>query len=428
MKPTAVFVATTGGPVRITRITRERAPQSMVCLKRSSTVLPISAAYDGFVRLGSGVVEKFFGPFEDGAFRLDVSDVIDGGQSWQLGVLVAHALVAAGHMLASEAEAERFVWLTGEVDCDLAVGSVGHVTEKIRAARGALAAWRVAGREVVLIVPEGADHQDALLAGLPDGVRLIAARSAVEALELLDIDLPENAPLPRHKVPALRPEPKVPTRWLASGLAAASVAAVAVGMWPTPNPVGIPAPAVESAKIAPASPASTPTRVAPAPLPASPAFAPPVSSMQLVERRAPAGHSCADVQFGAVAAVETTITAGVASPLDGLCGLGVAVDNGASADYVAVSLDVLSGKLLYGTTKPTAFSGLKPFTGRHEWAVDLPRRMSQPFEIRVIAVSGPRAAAEEAHWFAAQGAGPAATKALEEKGFAAATLQHRVLP
>ena len=55
------------------RITRERAPQSMVCLKRTSRVLPISGDYDSFVRRGSGVIERTFGPFEDGAFRLDVA-------------------------------------------------------------------------------------------------------------------------------------------------------------------------------------------------------------------------------------------------------------------------------------------------------------------------------------------------------------------
>lgn len=419
MKSTAIFVATTGGPVRITRITRERAPRSMVCLKRSSTVLPISGAYDGFVRLGSGVIEKFFGPFEDGAFRLDVSDVIDAGQSWQLGFVVAHALTASGHYLAAEEEAQRVVWVTGEVDCDFAVGSVGHIAEKIHAARTALSSWIRAGREVILIVPEGQDHADAQAMGLPDGVRLLAVRSASEALKSLQIDLPENAPLTRNRVPAVRPAPKEPTRWVASGLAAASVAAIALAIWPAAPTAVAPVADIEPPKAA---------VIAPLPAPVATVSTAPVSNLRLVERRAPTGHSCAEVQFGGVAAVESTIAVGVASALDGLCGLGVAVDNGASADYVAVALDVLSGKLLYGTVKPSAFSGLKPFTGRHEWAVDLPRRMSQPFEIRVIAVSGQRAAAEEAHWFAAQGGHPSAIKALEDKGFTVATLQHRVLP
>src|SRR5215469_10541440 len=135
MRRIAIFIATTAGPVRVERITRERAPQSMVCLKRSSTVLPISVGYDAFVRPGSGVVERTFGPFEDGAFRLDLSGPIESGESWQLGVFVAHALVACGGTLVCEEDAEAIVWLTGTVDCDLAVGSVGHVSEKIHASQ-----------------------------------------------------------------------------------------------------------------------------------------------------------------------------------------------------------------------------------------------------------------------------------------------------
>src|SRR4051812_18835389 len=119
MKRVAVFVATTDGPARVERITRERAPQSMVCLNRSSTVLPISAAYDSFVRPGSGVIERAFGPFEPGAFRLDVSAPIEAGESWQLGFFVAHALAASSRDICFSApeDADAVLWLTGRVDC-----------------------------------------------------------------------------------------------------------------------------------------------------------------------------------------------------------------------------------------------------------------------------------------------------------------------
>ena len=38
------------------------------------------------------MIEREFGPFDSGAFRLDVSAPISDGESWQLGVFLAHAL------------------------------------------------------------------------------------------------------------------------------------------------------------------------------------------------------------------------------------------------------------------------------------------------------------------------------------------------
>lgn len=91
-----VFLATTEGVVQIERITREDARQSAICLKRTTKVLPVSAGYDAFVRPPSGVIEREFGPYPAGAFRLDVSAPVSEGESWQLGVFAAHALAAAG--------------------------------------------------------------------------------------------------------------------------------------------------------------------------------------------------------------------------------------------------------------------------------------------------------------------------------------------
>jgi hypothetical protein len=201
----AVFVATTSGPVRIERITRERAPQSMVCLRRTSTVLPISTTYDSFVRCGSGVIEKTFGPFEDGAFRLDVSDPIETGESWQLGVFVAHALSAGvkDALLGTQDTADSIVWLTGHVDYDLAVGSVGHLAEKVHASREAIATWIALGRSVTMLVHDGPDREAVMAAGVPQGARLVAVKSAADALSALDLKLPAPPrPAREKKFPA----------------------------------------------------------------------------------------------------------------------------------------------------------------------------------------------------------------------------------
>lgn len=429
MKRIAVFVATTDGPVRVERITRERAPQSMVCLNRSSTVLPISAAYDSFVRPGSGVIERTFGPYEPGAFRLDVSAPIETGESWQLGFFVAHALCALPQgALALPEEADTIVWLTGHVDCDLAVGPVGHIAEKTHASRAAISEWLALGRPATLFVPDGADHDAALAAGVPAGARVVPVRSADEVLAALGLASHSPAArgitLPAHPAMVKR----APARLLAGGLVASAVAAFALSQWPAaqvpPSSEHLEAlksntPPIPAPEIPRPAPAAVATVAAPdQPAVSTPVAAPSGPNVLIVERRAPPGRTCAEVQFGSVAPLEVAVTPAGAEPgssaLHGLCGLGVAVDNGDLPRFVAVSVDAVAGKLLYGTVRPDLFGGQTAFGGRHEWAIDLPRRLPGPFEIRVTAVSGLQPVAAPAD--------------QDSRDVAAVTLRHRVLP
>lgn len=419
MKRLAVFIATTSGPVRIERITRERAPQSMVCLRRSSTILPISAAYDSFVRLGSGIIERTFGPFEEGAFRLDLSDAIETGESWQLGAFVAHALSADARtgLLGAQDTADAIVWLTGRVDYDLAVGSVGHLAEKLHASRDAIAAWIALGSSVTMIVPDGADREAVLSAGVPHGAHLVPVRSAAEALHELGLQLP-SASAPRKKFPA----------WAAAGAAVFALAGFSLFSL-AEREAQVAAPAVEHMEPVALEPAPAPLAAEPVVVAPAPAVEPP--QVAILERRAPPGHTCAEVQFGAVDAVKVPVAGSAdvsSSRLQGLCGLALAVDNGAREHFVALVVDVLSGKLLYGTSRPDIFGGDTAFGGRHEWPIDLPRRLSEPFEIRIAAISAERAVGDQAQWFDTQADASAAAKELSAKGVATAMLHHRVMP
>ena len=415
MKRIAVFVATTAGPARVERITRERAPQSMVCLNRSSTVLPISGSYDSFVRPGSGVVERVFGPFEPGAFRLDVSAPIESGESWQLGFFLAHAVCATSEaVLAAPEEADAIVWLTGHVDCDLAVGPVGHLAEKLHASRDAIAAWRAAEKPVMLFAPSGANHD------VCAGVEVVPVRTVTEVLAALglrawDVPAAGRNMLPAHPAMVKR----APARLLAGGFVLSAAVAVALTQWP----IGVTPPSSEhlEALASPLQPVVQPVTVPLAAASAAVEEPKPVAGdkiMTIVERRAPPGRSCAEVQFGTVAAVEVPVASPGPDPgtsaLKGLCGLGVAVDNGEIPRFVAVNVEAVAGKLLYGTVRPDAFAGQAAFGGRHEWAIDLPRRLQAPFEIRVTALAGPHPLAE-----AADG---------DSREVATATLRHRVLP
>src|SRR3546814_2502033 len=84
------------GPSTVLRVTPEDPSlRSVVCLGRTTTILPISRAYDAFVRAPSGIVERAVG---HPAFRVDVSAPIDDGDSWQLGLYLAHRLKVAGRL------------------------------------------------------------------------------------------------------------------------------------------------------------------------------------------------------------------------------------------------------------------------------------------------------------------------------------------
>ena len=188
MKRIAVHVATTGGPVLIQRITPEYAPQSMICLGRTSEVLPISADYDDFVKPGSGVIMREFGPIEENAFRLDASGPIGTGRSWQLGVYAAHAIDHSEACTLSNLEdADIVLWMTGMVDYDLHIKAVDHIAEKASAAKDDFTKWLADGKRIFAIVPKGNNHKDLLSAKLPDGIEVLPVNSVEHALSPLNL-------------------------------------------------------------------------------------------------------------------------------------------------------------------------------------------------------------------------------------------------
>lgn len=196
MRRIAILIATTGGPVLVDRITPEPAPQSMVCLRRQSDVLPISADYDDFVRPGSGVIMREFGPYEEGAFRLDVSDVIGTGLSWQLGVFAAHAIFKSDeHVLSDLETADQIIWLTGTVDYDLNVGNVDHMAEKVESSALLLSQYIAKGTPILFGAgPENAtfleDHQP------PEGISVVALQTTQDLLKILGLVKDVSAPSP----------------------------------------------------------------------------------------------------------------------------------------------------------------------------------------------------------------------------------------
>lgn len=165
-----VHIPTTEGPSEIQRITLEDPDvRSVVCLDGKAVALPISADYDAFVRAPTGVIEAGFG---HSAFRLDVSQEITEGLSWQLAAYAAHALHAADRLAMREQAAHRVIWLTGEVDCALNIRPVRHVARKLRQSGRLIADLAAAGMPLTIYIPREnhaeLDDETLLAAGIDD--------------------------------------------------------------------------------------------------------------------------------------------------------------------------------------------------------------------------------------------------------------------
>ena len=187
-----VAIATTEGPSEVLRIALE-APEvrSVVCLNMSTEALSISPAYDAFIRRPTGVVERELG---HPAYRADVSATIDSGNSWQLGLYLAHRLMAEGRLAALSDAPEHWIWVTGTLDSNLAVGPVSGVERKLARSADWFAVRSAEDRPVSIIAPE--DAADILAqTELPSGILRLPIARIETALDHLGLDSPviENA-------------------------------------------------------------------------------------------------------------------------------------------------------------------------------------------------------------------------------------------
>ena len=364
----AVYIATTAGPVRIERIVGEAVPQSNVFVGRGYKPLePVSADYEAFVAPG-GPIEKAFGPFETPSFRLDVSGPIDTGNSWELAIFVAHGLAKAGRLAGPGDVADAAVLLTGRVDADLNIVSVGHIDEKVRAAHSLTSDCEARKCPINFFLPDN----DAASVGGSLTTRPVAG--AVEVMQFLD-DMGDQAKPP--PTPAVTPEPgagvgsRTPLLWLAVVLVAGGVGYMTIG-------------GQEGTR------ENTPKREAPKQNPpkekVSLKTALKSPSILIFERRPPSGKSCIDVQFGGATAREVPVGIDASgettsSQLADVCGLRVEVA-AADAKFEGVAiLRVLSGRYMgQDTAESRTF-----FEGQAEWLLNLPSRMDAAFRFSVSA-------------------------------------------
>ncbi len=193
MTAVRVYIATTEGPAEVQRIAEEEPNvKSVICLDGKALALPISPDYDAFVRRPTGLVEQAYG---HPAYRMDVSAAISEGMSWQLGALVAHALLFAGRLAQKDEPSGQVVWLTGEVDRDLQVLPVEYVREKIRRSEPLLAELNRDGIPAILGIPrrnfDELDTDWLEQVGIDDkACRIVPLESADQILDLLGLPAP----------------------------------------------------------------------------------------------------------------------------------------------------------------------------------------------------------------------------------------------
>lgn len=139
MAGVAVFIPTTSKLVAIISLLEEDEDvgRSTICINKTTKQAGIASAYNDFVKKPTGLVHRLFGKVPYLVYRLDVSGPIEAGSSWQLPVLIAHALRAASNQLNYDhRHSAEVVWATGEVNTvDYSILPVDHITEKLRSSR-----------------------------------------------------------------------------------------------------------------------------------------------------------------------------------------------------------------------------------------------------------------------------------------------------
>ena len=189
-----VVIATTAGPSFVKGLSEEDpSVHSVVCLDDTEQDLPISPAYHRFVRDPTGVIERHFGK---PTWRMDVTHRIDAGNSWKLGIFVAHALHAAGRLAPANDDSAAILWLTGDVTRSLSVRPVGEVSRKLQASGDLFSEAQRNRASVSLFVPT----EDVIDAG---DNHLIGVSSVTEVLET--IGLPLRREIPEQNLPDNQP-------------------------------------------------------------------------------------------------------------------------------------------------------------------------------------------------------------------------------
>ena len=136
MKTYFVVIPTTDYLVGISDITVEDPLiSSVICENNNLEALPISTKYDSFVKSPTGIIEKIT---RKSSFRIDLTNKIDQGESWQLPLAVAHTLHNNNFLqfsskidLVSNSSNSSVIWASGKINSNLEVKPINFLDKKI---------------------------------------------------------------------------------------------------------------------------------------------------------------------------------------------------------------------------------------------------------------------------------------------------------
>ena len=156
-----VFIATTKGPVQVQSIQRLKSFEDGTRVDSHAVVNREGVA--GINNEYRHFVSTVIGPrFEFGQFLASIGCDIQKGDSWRLGLLLAHE-IEANHALTLARDnlgSDDWVMLaTGAVSTELEINSITHTDEKFDAAAEYLNDWLAAGARVAAIVPAANSSQ-----------------------------------------------------------------------------------------------------------------------------------------------------------------------------------------------------------------------------------------------------------------------------
>ena len=396
-----VYIATTRGPsgIRELLVEDEQEFSSQLALfGQDYAQLPISKDYAGFTVSARRILLRDFAiPFPPAAFITAVDRVIDGGDSWQLGIFTALALKAAGKLETDEAKARHILWVTGKVHTNTKqVEPVDGLTAKLESSAKLFAELRRTAKPCTILLPSALEPE-LRTSALPDGVRLGPVATLAELLTLIGVRAEPSAldtekPAPIHpRPPPVRPRSAWLRHWpwlVPGGVVLASMG-VAVLAWmpPTPKAPDEPVTAVDQPDPPPIdqppdppAPTEPPPPTVPPPAIVQPPIQPPQTQpakppvepprLTLLAERSALGLKCSTLDFARKSGnrvevvqeeVPLVLEDGRATVrIAGACGLTLTITPAPGAPvYVRLALDGLPAQGLTGRTPLTTPSELQ---------------------------------------------------------------------
>ncbi len=364
-----IYIATTEGPVEVQRITKEDPDvRSVLCLNGTAKALPVSRAYDAFIKEPTGVVQR---SYQHASYRMDVSDPITDGNSWQLGAFIAHALFAEDRLAGPDDKVDNAIWLTGEVDRDLNVRPVNHIEEKLLKSQALFQKLKDDDIRLFCFIPGGAglvpddDFLDQLeidgemrrLESVLDVKRITTRFSMDDPLPPVEEDEEEDDYVEGETIDLYKPEegalpPIKDNKVTKTIVLILMILALFGGLYLQfeDNIIALRAGSIK---------------------------------LNVTELRANADKGCAQPD---VIPLEKEGTAFPTSPIDGLCALQIVINNvGAPAHLWAFAQRLEDGHFLLADRESLMNQDLQK--GLIGWQMELPKNLSRSIDYRIVALA-----------------------------------------